>query len=445
MNSFAFKIKQNMKMPPLSIIEDSIPTPQIMEDQAQSLAIDLVIKYLKSVTKCDKLAKKFEEKVPSPKISSTNIKDKENITIEEVLKKHQLKTEEGVALNPALNSVVIYKFIQKNASDKIAEKFAKKNKFSYEKITPNLSKKEQKLSLDRACLKYLKKNVETDNPLNTSTNDSSKKRSIDNGNESEENDLQTPKAKKKKASKDIDEPNAVKIKPEDDSKDVVEPPKAPKNNKPCFKCNQPGHFAKDCTSEITCYNCSKVGHTSKECPNITNPESDMVCYNCNETGHSKRNCPEISAKKNFDMECYHCKETGHLSRDCTKDGGVACYNCGSNGHLSRNCTQSADRLCYNCKKPGHLSKDCTVEDGENSKLLCFKCNEYGHMARSCKNVADNPRRRSGNNGNIGRGGMQGRGGMRGRGGRFTPKFTTAANSIPLGPRKMPGEINKGSE
>ena len=53
-----------MKMPPLSIIEDSIPTPQIMEDQAQSLAIDLVIKYLKSVTKCDKLAKKFEEKVP---------------------------------------------------------------------------------------------------------------------------------------------------------------------------------------------------------------------------------------------------------------------------------------------------------------------------------------------------------------------------------------------
>ena len=23
-------------------------------------------------------------------------------------------------------------------------------------------------------------------------------------------------------------------------------PKAPKNNKPCFKCNQPGHFAKVC-------------------------------------------------------------------------------------------------------------------------------------------------------------------------------------------------------
>ena len=29
-----------------------------------------------------------------------------------------------------------------------------------------------------------------------------------------------------------------------DSNDGVEQPKAPKNNKPCFKCNQPGHFAK---------------------------------------------------------------------------------------------------------------------------------------------------------------------------------------------------------
>ena len=35
-------------------------------------------------------------------------------------------------------------------------------------------------------------------------------------------------------------------------------PTAPKNNKPCFKCNQPGHFAKDCANEATCYKCKKV-------------------------------------------------------------------------------------------------------------------------------------------------------------------------------------------
>ena len=75
-------------------------------------------------------------------------------------------------------------------SDKIAEKFAKKTNFSYESITPTLSKKELKLSLDRACLKYLKKSVDTEN-------DTTKKRSIDISNESVENGDQPPKKKKK--------------------------------------------------------------------------------------------------------------------------------------------------------------------------------------------------------------------------------------------------------
>ena len=49
-----------------------------------------------------------------------------------------------------------------------------------------------------------------------------------------------------------------------------------------------------------------------------------------------------------------------------------------------------------------------------------------------------PFRRRNNYGNSSRGGNRG-------GGNFNRKFTTAANSIPLGPRKMPGDINKGAE
>ena len=40
--------------------------------------------------------------------------------------------------------------------------------------------------------------------------------------------------------------------------------------------------------------------------------------------------------------------------------------------------------------------------------------------------------------------MPGRGRMRGRERKFVPN-SNSANSLPLGPRKMPGEINKGYE
>ena len=81
-----------MKMPPLSISEDTISPAQMLQDQAQYLAINLVVNYLKSVIKSDKLAKKFEEKVPIAKNSITDANNKENITIDEVVKKH-LKSE----------------------------------------------------------------------------------------------------------------------------------------------------------------------------------------------------------------------------------------------------------------------------------------------------------------------------------------------------------------
>ena len=81
--------------------------------------------------------------------------------------------------------------------DKIAEKFAKKINFSYESISTTLTKKELKLSLDRACLKYLKKNVESSDINGVSANDNLKKRQISNTNESEDNEVQPPKKKKK--------------------------------------------------------------------------------------------------------------------------------------------------------------------------------------------------------------------------------------------------------
>ena len=85
-----------MKMPPLSIIEDTVPPAEMLEDQAQSLAINLVVNHLRSVIKSDKLAKKFEEKVPCAKNAMTN---KENVSIEEILKKQLSKGDAGKIIN----------------------------------------------------------------------------------------------------------------------------------------------------------------------------------------------------------------------------------------------------------------------------------------------------------------------------------------------------------
>ena len=60
-----------------------------------------------------------------------------------------------------------------------------------------MTKKELKLSLDRACLKYLKKNEESSDINGVSANDNTKKRQISNTNESEDNEVEPPKKKKK--------------------------------------------------------------------------------------------------------------------------------------------------------------------------------------------------------------------------------------------------------
>ena len=82
-------------MAPLAITEEPIDAGHLLQDQAMCLAINIVSKYLRSVVKSDKLANKFEEKVPvsSKNLNSINIANKENISIEEVLKKRESKSK----------------------------------------------------------------------------------------------------------------------------------------------------------------------------------------------------------------------------------------------------------------------------------------------------------------------------------------------------------------
>ena len=79
--------------------------------------------------------------------------------------------------------------------EKVAEKFAKKSNFSYGEAYDNLSKKEQKLSLDRICRKFLKSDESGTTDTNL-TKEKSNKRTIDGTGSDGEEGSESPISKK---------------------------------------------------------------------------------------------------------------------------------------------------------------------------------------------------------------------------------------------------------
>ncbi|KAF9202808.1 hypothetical protein BGZ59_001971 [Podila verticillata] len=80
----------------------------------------------------------------------------------------------------------------------------------------------------------------------------------------------------------------------------------------CRRCNQPGHFVKDCTAErgvpegYICKKCNQPGHFIRDCPIVKEeqesratrgPPEGYVCNKCQQPGHFIKDCPMIAAEQ----------------------------------------------------------------------------------------------------------------------------------------------------
>eukprot|EP00002_Diphylleia_rotans_P003092 TRINITY_DN1207_c0_g1_i1.p1 TRINITY_DN1207_c0_g1~~TRINITY_DN1207_c0_g1_i1.p1 ORF type:complete len:431 (-),score=37.44 TRINITY_DN1207_c0_g1_i1:180-1472(-) len=91
-----------------------------------------------------------------------------------------------------------------------------------------------------------------------------------------------------------------------------------------------------------------------------------VCYKCQQPGHIAKDCMNAAAPgpRPVAERCFRCGDPNHISRFCTangvsSDGRDSCFKCGGTGHKSRDCSGPDNRVCYICRKPGHVSTNCT--------------------------------------------------------------------------------------
>ncbi|XP_065657753.1 uncharacterized protein LOC100212542 isoform X2 [Hydra vulgaris] len=103
---------------------------------------------------------------------------------------------------------------------------------------------------------------------------------------------------------------------------------APKNETSkgaCRRCNEEGHFAKDCTqapasnggNKGACHKCGGEGHFARECPNTETAPRSGACHKCGEEGHFARQCPKSGPPGGG--ACRKCNEVGHFARECPQN------------------------------------------------------------------------------------------------------------------------------
>ncbi|KAG0287303.1 hypothetical protein BGZ96_008780 [Linnemannia gamsii] len=133
-------------------------------------------------------------------------------------------------------------------------------------------------------------------------------------------------------------------------------PKRVRNEPPagyiCHRCNQPGHFVKECTAERV--------------------QRGYVCNKCNFPGHLIKDCPlrmeEIAARE-------QARENGGSD---VPPSGYLCKKCSQPGHYIKDCALLKEEMEARGLQQQHGPNDVPPPD-----YTCVKCNTKGHYVRNC--------------------------------------------------------------
>jgi Zinc knuckle len=149
----------------------------------------------------------------------------------------------------------------------------------------------------------------------------------------------------------------------------------------CYKCNNPGHFARECKEASTIgdysrdYGSSRFGSRRSNDPDY---KRDLIRLNDDNLSSSYCAVPNSGRlySPNSELDAATLGSAG-LSRQFMRNNGSngsqnRCYRCNKIGHFARDCKETAER-CYRCNQAGHHAKDCTndVESGElSARAVC---------------------------------------------------------------------------
>ncbi|MES1907867.1 MAG: hypothetical protein MHM6MM_000903 [Cercozoa sp. M6MM] len=122
-----------------------------------------------------------------------------------------------------------------------------------------------------------------------------------------------------------------------------------------------------------CFRCFKTGHDPFLCPGLSlvepgantsqSSKPSSVCYRCNKPGH-------------FARECTASKPPPLIKKDSASN--LKCYLCDASGHIASNCQRFRSKdVCFRCKKPGHRVSECP------QPRTCHACGQPGHFASQC--------------------------------------------------------------